>query len=172
VDPSPSGSGEEVPVYTELASGVPCRVYNEKGKELFQVSQAVPTKMKAMFEFGQQLIETDRVLGVRKTRGSDLGFVGTLVDGSDTSMVTNVDMSSVVNEGETLLIEEEQVRVTDISGTTATVGRGRNGTSKVAHTGAALHRMLVPCADVEHQAPDVSGQGHHAEVELKSIRTF
>lgn len=70
------------------------------------------------------------------------GVTGTLADAADTSMTLSV--ADLVEAGSTLLIESEQVFVSAVSSTTATVRRGVNGTTAVAHTAAALSLALYP----------------------------
>lgn len=75
----------------------------------------------------------------------DSGENGTLSDGTGTSLTTN---GTTIEIGQTLLIESEQVYVTDYSeagGTRiATVERGVNGSTGTAHTDEDLNIVRYP----------------------------
>lgn len=79
----------------------------------------------------------------------DSGLTGTLSDASDTSLVASADASSEIYVGDTLLIESEQVYVSNVETTTLTVTRGVNGTTAAGHTDASLLRRVFPPEVVE-----------------------
>lgn len=78
------------------------------------------------------------------------GLTGTLSNSTDTTItsVEGGDTEQIIFPGDTLLIETEQVYVTDVDATTITVTRGVNGTTAAAHTTQALNIRRYP-EDVE-----------------------
>lgn len=70
------------------------------------------------------------------------GVTVTLADTTGTS--ATLGTAGVIEAGETLLVENEQIFVESVSGTTATVRRGVNGTDAAAHTAAAASKAQYP----------------------------
>lgn len=77
------------------------------------------------------------------------GLTGTLASASDTTLVTSALAAGVIDPGDMLKIESEQIEVTEVTDAIVTVIRGRNGTVAAAHTGAAISVRRYP-ADVEN----------------------
>lgn len=73
---------------------------------------------------------------------SAIGVTGTLSDASDTSMVISV--SDGLEVGQTVQAETEQIYISAVSGTTATVVREMNGTTAAAHSAVALYAAQYP----------------------------
>jgi hypothetical protein len=83
---------------------------------------------------------------------TDSGLTGTLADATDTTITASASAVSIIEPGDTLLIESEQVYVTALSSgpsTTITVQRGVNGTTAAAHSAKALLRIVYPGSVVE-----------------------
>ena len=97
-------------------------------------------KMTATFGYGD---------GVSATPYIASGTTGTLTDASDTSLVFASGGEDLVEVGQTLLIESEQVYIAALTtddSETATVERGVNGTTAAAHTAkaASIYRWPKP----------------------------
>lgn len=73
---------------------------------------------------------------------------GTLSSDTDLTLTASVAVESAVFVGDTLVIEDEQVAVTNVSAATVTVTRGVNGTTAVSHTDKSLYVRRYP-RDVE-----------------------
>lgn len=80
--------------------------------------------------------------GTSASPWKSVGSTGTVADGSGTSLTLGT--SGVVFAGDTLLIGSEQLYVEEVSGSTATVVRGVNGTTAAAHSAAAAYRGQYP----------------------------
>jgi len=74
------------------------------------------------------------------------GLTGT-VDGSATTLTASDDATGLIFAGDTLLVEDEQIHVTDVNAATLGVKRGVNGTTVAAHSGAAISVRTYP-ADI------------------------
>lgn len=77
------------------------------------------------------------------------GLTGTLSSSSDTTLTASADASTLISVGDTLVIESEQLDVTDVTGSTIGVTRGINGTTAASHTTAAISRRVFPSPVVE-----------------------
>jgi len=82
--------------------------------------------------------------GLSATPYKSTGLTGTLSDASDTTITASASAASVIYPGNTLLIESEQVFVTDVATTTITVERGVNGTTAAAHAAATMYVYKYP----------------------------
>lgn len=80
--------------------------------------------------------------GLRSSPWDLLSVTGTLADASDTSLTLSA--AADVEAGMTLKIESEQVYVSAVTTTTATVTRGVNGTTAAAHAAAAIYVGRYP----------------------------
>lgn len=79
---------------------------------------------------------------------SGTAVTGTLTDASDLVVTTSVSVADVVEAGDTLILEGEQVEVIAVSATAITVARGINGTTAVAHAAVNMYIRRYP-ADIE-----------------------
>lgn len=71
------------------------------------------------------------------------------LDASETSITTSANPSALVDVGETIVIDSEQMYVAAVSATALTVTRAINGTTAATHTnGATIYRRRYP-RDVE-----------------------
>lgn len=78
----------------------------------------------------------------------DSGRNGTLTDGTATSMVLD-GTAADLDVGQTCLVDSEQVYVTALSGTAATVERAKNGSTGTAHTNTDVLIAQYPGPIVE-----------------------
>ena len=90
---------------------------------------------------------------------SDTGLTGTLDDASDAAMTASADASSTIYQGDTLLVESEQMYVTSVATAEVSVTRGVNGTTAAAHTTKTISRIVYP--------PDVVGA-----VQNEAVRAY
>jgi hypothetical protein len=75
---------------------------------------------------------------------TDSGNNGTLADGTATSLT--LDGTANLEVGHTIVLEEEQIYVTALSGTAATVERAKNGSTGTAHTNVDIYVVEYPQA--------------------------
>ena len=80
--------------------------------------------------------------GISASPWTTIAPTGTIADGSGTTLTLSV--SDAVEAGQTIKIENEQLFVSAVSGTSATVERGANGTTGAAHTTAAIATAKYP----------------------------
>lgn len=73
---------------------------------------------------------------------------GTLSSTTDLTLTASVSVEGIIEIGDTLYIESEQLEVVDVATTTVTVTRAINGTTAAAHTTQALYLRRFPL-DVE-----------------------
>lgn len=78
----------------------------------------------------------------------DTGLTATVADASGTTVTTSAAASSLVYPGDTIVIEDEQLYVSAVNGTTVTVQRGINGTTAAAHSAKTLYVRRYP-RDIE-----------------------
>lgn len=79
---------------------------------------------------------------------SGTATTGTLSDAADLSLTASVSVADVVEPGDTLILESEQVEVVTVSTVNVTVVRGINGTTAAAHSGVPMYIRRYP-RDVE-----------------------
>lgn len=79
---------------------------------------------------------------------SGSAVTGTLSSDSDLTLTTSVSVEGVIEAGDTLILESEQVEVSNVSGVTVTVVRGVNGTTAAAHSSVSMYIRRYP-RDVE-----------------------
>lgn len=84
--------------------------------------------------------------GKRAAPWDSVGATGTVATTNGTTLTLSV--SAAVKVGETILCETEQMYVSAVSGTSATVTRGVNGTTAATHSTAALSRAAYPASVV------------------------
>lgn len=98
---------------------------------------------------------------------------GTVATTSGTTLTLSV--ASAVKAGQTILVESEQMFVTAVSGTSATVERGVNGTTAAAHTAKAISVAVYPI-EVGKAAVWLSAWAHnsllHAGVASEGIGQY
>lgn len=70
---------------------------------------------------------------------SGAAVTGSLSSDSDLTITASVSVEDVVEVGDTLILESEQVEVTAVSSVTITVVRGINGTTAAAHSSVAMY---------------------------------
>ena len=80
---------------------------------------------------------------------TDTGLTGTLDDASDAAITASADASTTIYQGDTLLVESEQMYVTSVTTDQVSVTRGVNGTTAAAHASKTISRIIYP--------PDVVG---------------
>ncbi len=80
--------------------------------------------------------------GISATPWRSTGTTATMADASTTT--ATLGAAALVDAGDTLLVESEQVYVESVSGTTATVWRGVNGTTAASHAAASASRACYP----------------------------
>jgi hypothetical protein len=87
------------------------------------------------------------------TAATGLTLGAAIVNTTDTSVTLS---STTCETGWTLLVDSEALFVSAVSGTTATVERGANGTTAATHlNGAAVSRYVVP-ADIEQACLEIA----------------
>lgn len=91
--------------------------------------------------------------GKRAQPWDSLTATGTV--GTTTGTTLTLSASGEVEAGHTLLCEDEQLYVSAVSGTDATVERGVNGSTAAAHSGAALSIARYP-VQVEKATPHIA----------------
>jgi len=72
------------------------------------------------------------------------GLTGTVADGTSTTLTASADATDLIYAGDTLLIEDEQIYVTEVNAATLTVTRGVNGTTATAHAAVAISVRTYP----------------------------
>jgi len=77
----------------------------------------------------------------------DTDVLGTVADG--TTEILTLDTSDGLAAGETILVGSERMHVTAVSGTSATVIRGVNGSTAAAHSSAIIYRYVFPAPIVK-----------------------
>lgn len=76
------------------------------------------------------------------------GLTGTVADASTTTLTASASAAALIDVGETLYLDSEQVYVTAVSTVTVTITRAQNGTAAAAHVaGTVIYRRVYP-ADV------------------------
>mgnify|MGYP001218419470 FL=1 len=97
------------------------------------------------FQAGKRLYKITGTWGYGDGRGNawtTTSVTGTVATAAGTTLTLSV--SGGVTAGQTLLIESEQLYVTAVSGTSATVTRGVNGTTAAAHSAKAISVAAYP----------------------------
>lgn len=79
--------------------------------------------------------------GLSATPWADAGITGTVATTTGTSLTVS---AATVYAGDTILIGTEQMYISAISGTSATVTRGVNGTTAATHNAAAISTAKYP----------------------------
>ncbi len=99
--------------------------------------------------FGERIFKVTGVWGYGNGRSASPWTVTSVTATVVTAAGTAVTLSAsgTVKAGHTIRVESEQMFVTAVSGTTATVERGVNGTTAAAHSGKAVSLAEYP-ADV------------------------
>lgn len=86
------------------------------------------------------------------------GLTGTVASSSTTTLTANAAATSLIDVGETLVLDSEQVYVTAVSAVTVSITRAQNGTTAASHTaGTTIYRRLYP-ADVTGAVIDQVGR--------------
>ena len=96
-----------------------------------------------VFLIGMQNYQIVGTWGFRKLT-KDSGLNGTLADGTTGALVLTGSASGTIDVGHMLLVDAEQVYVTAYSGTSATVERGKNGSTGTAHAGVDVNIIQYP----------------------------
>lgn len=98
-------------------------------------------------------------------------LTATLGDATDTSATISADATGVIEPGHTLRIESEQLFVSALSedGLTATVERGANGTTGVAHADKTMEIAQYP-SNVRQAAIQLAVEGHCASLINRTLQ--
>lgn len=79
-------------------------------------------------------------------RTTDLGITGTVADATTTTITAAVGDTGLIEVGQTVLIESEQMYVTSRDADSFEVERGVNGTTAAAHSAKTIYRYEYPPA--------------------------
>jgi hypothetical protein len=119
---------------------------------------ADPNGPRPAFTIGRRAVEVDGEWGFRKAfadTGADLSIGGPLSAAATQATVTD---GTLVEAGDTALIEQEQVFIRQVSGNDLTLVRGVNGTSAVSHVDGLDVWTARPPAQVSEASLLVAGR--------------